>query len=328
MSDIPDSIREKIKTRDQIRKQGNFAGADLIRDELIGLGYKISDGSDGKTKVTGVNKTEGQYAGPGKLIMFGSGEMSSVGRKIHELAIKHLTAPIRISLLETPAGYEDNPHNWYLKLKKALETGLANHKPDITLVRALRSDGKDSTNHPATLAPLLTADYIHTGAGSPTYAVRHLRNSLALRYIKQRLMDGVPVSVASAVTVAFSRYALPVYEIYFAGHDPSWTEGLDFFADWGLNLTFLPHWNNTEGGTDIDTRFTYMGEKRLAQLLTLIPSRTVFVGIDEHTAMIFDFREKNIHISGKGSVTVIFGADKYLFPSGKTISFDMLSYTR
>lgn len=260
----------------------------------------------------------------GKLIVFGSGELSTVGRNIHESVIRNISPPVRIALLETPAGYEDNPHHWYEKMKKMMQTGLINHKPEILLIPALRSDGIKSTNNPDILSPLLSADYIHTGAGSPSYAVKHLKDSLALQYIKNQLMKGIPISIASAVAVAFSRYALPVYEIYFAGHDPSWISGLDFFQAWNLNLTFLPHWNNHEGGKDIDTRFTYMGEKRLKKLLAILPGPTTIIGIDEHTALIFDFSQKKAMVKGKGSIHIMKGKNSQIINKGDTFSFEDL----
>lgn len=45
----------------------------------------------------------------GIVAIFGSGETSSVGIKVHELLIKRFKPPVNISLLATPAGFEDNP---------------------------------------------------------------------------------------------------------------------------------------------------------------------------------------------------------------------------
>jgi len=327
MTDIPLPIREKVIEREKLRKQGDFPSSDGIRNELLQQGYEIKDKPDGTTEVFPVQKkTKTEPQGTGTMVVFGSGELSTTGRKIHEDIIKTMVAPVKIALLETPAGYEDNPDHWYIKLKKSMEDGLVNFKPVITLVPAYRNDGEKSTNNDSLLSPLLTADYIHTGAGSPSYAVKHLKNSLALRLVKERLLEGAPVSIASAAAVAFGTYTIPVYEIYFAGHEPSWTEGLDFFGSFGLNITFVPHWNNKEGGKDIDTRFCYMGEKRWKTLLSILPGPTTIVGIDEHTALVFNFSEKTITVAGKGSATIVKGNKTTVIKTGSMFSFEDVNY--
>ena len=67
---------------------------------------------------------------------------------------------------------------------------------------------------------------------------------------------------ASAGAIAIGRYTLPVYEIYKAGHDLHWQDGLDLFGPFGLNLAFVSHWNNGEGGADLDTSHCFMGKER------------------------------------------------------------------
>lgn len=245
----------------------------------------------------------------GIIALFGSGELASTGRKIHERLISSFPTPVHIALLLTPAGHEANPYHWYTKLANVMRTGLQNYKPEITLVPALTREGEKSTNDPVTLAGLMTAAYIHTGAGSPTYAVRHLKQTRAVEMIHERLTAGSAFSLASAGAMAFGQYVLPVYEIYRAGEDLHWKEGLDFFAAWGMKITIIPHWNNTEGGEGIDTRYVYMGEKRFHQLLTLLPSPTTILGIDEHTAVLLDVNKKMGEVMGAGMVTI--------FPSHK-----------
>ena len=326
-NNLPPEIRELICQRDKLRAANKYSQADIIRRELESKGYSVADKSSGSTINRIQEKTGGrpENSGPGEIIVFGSGELSTTGRKIHESAIKNISPPVSIALLETPAGYEDNPHAWYRKLEKSLETGLRNFHPRITLVPALRSDGELSTNNPDILKPLLNADYIHTGAGSPSYAARHLNNSLAMKYIYDHVLMGKPLSVASAAAVAFSKYLLPVYEIYFAGHDPHWEKGLNFFSRWGLNLTFIPHWNNTEGGADIDTRFGYMGKRRFDKLLNLLPGPTTIIGIDEHTAVIFDLKQNSVRVTGKGKVTLINGDNKTTVNHGESMPLNELS---
>jgi hypothetical protein len=59
---------------------------------------------------------------------------------------------------------------------------------------------------------------------------------------------------------------LPVYEIYKVGQDVHAVDGLNLFADFGLHVSFIPHWNNTDGGVDLDTsRFIGMDAQRMEQ---------------------------------------------------------------
>lgn len=55
---------------------------------------------------------------------------------------------------------------------------------------------------------------------------------------------------------------LPVYEIYKAGEDVHVRKGLNFFADFGLSLSFIP-WNNTDGGAELDTSAAILAEHAL-----------------------------------------------------------------
>jgi hypothetical protein len=319
---IPASVLEKYRKREELRKKGNYEAADIIRNELLALDYTITDLPNGTSELLKnlpiqINKSVNNMT----IAVFGSGEMSSIGRCIHESLILHLKPPVKIALLETPAGYQDNPHHWYTRLKSKLEDGLANYKPEISLIPAI---DKNSADNPQILAPLLNSDYIHAGAGSPSYAVNNLKNTLAIKYISERLLTGIPISVASATAIAFSKYALPVYELYFAGHNPYWMEGLNFFNRWNLNISFIPHWNNQEGGTDIDTRFAYMGEKRFNKLVNILPGPTTLIGIDEHTALIFTPLNQKISVSGKGTATVIKGSHKKIYKNGDYLSFEDL----
>ena len=93
--------------------------------------------------------------------------------------------------------------------------------------------------------------------------------------------------IASAAAAATGFVAVPVYEIYKVGADPHWLEGLDLFGVLGLKVAVIPHYDNAEGGTH-DTRFCYLGERRLAVLERELPADAAVLGVDEHTALILD----------------------------------------
>ena len=148
--------------------------------------------------------------------------------------------------------------------------------------------------------------------------------SRALSYLRQQILTGTSVSFASAAAIAMGRYTLPVYEIFSAGIDLHWLEGLNFFSNWGLNLTIIPHWNNTEGGRDIDTRYSYMGEKRFNQLLQILPDPTTLLGIDEQTACILDFNSQTGKVMGIGTISIKTTQHDIRFESGQTFAFSQL----
>ncbi|MFB7046801.1 hypothetical protein ACFCZ5_19740 [Streptomyces microflavus] len=89
---------------------------------------------------------------------------------------------------------------------------------------------------------------------------------------------------ASAAACRWGSRPLPVYEVYKAGHHPTWLMGLDLLGVLGLPVAVIPHYDNTEGGTH-DTRFCYLGEPRLAALEHELPDESAVLGIDEHTAV-------------------------------------------
>jgi hypothetical protein len=115
-----------------------------------------------------------------------------------------------------------------------------------------------------------------------------------------------------------------VYEIYKVGADPHWVEGLNLLAPYGLDLTIVPHWNNSEGGS-YDTRFCFMGKPRFDALEALLPEWTVILGIDEYTACIFDMGEDRCRVMGAGQVTVRRpgGVDR-VYPADSAFSLDEL----
>jgi len=137
---------------------------------------------------------------------------------------------------------------------------------------------------------MLDANYVFLGPGSPTYAARNLEGTLALEYLLERHKAGAVLCFASAATLAVGAKVLPVYEIFKAGSELYWADGLNVFAAFGLELAIVPHWNNTDGGVHLDTSRCFMGQERMDQLRQLLPASTVLLGIDEHTALVFDFK--------------------------------------
>ena len=82
-------------------------------------------------------------------------------------------------------------------------------------------------------------------------------------------------------------------------------KGLDFFGLYGLPLVFIPHWNNNDGGEELDTSRCYMGRERFAALMSLLPPDLSVLGIDERTALIMDVQAGTCRVMGQGGVTII-----------------------
>jgi hypothetical protein len=156
------------------------------------------------------------------------------------------------------------------------------------------------------------------GPGSPTYAIRQLQGTLAWDIIRARHRLGATLVFASAATIAVGAQALPVYEIYKVGLDVHMLPGLDFFADFGAPISFIPHWNNTEGGSDVDTSRCFVGMDRFTEWCALLPSGHTTVGLDEHTGIILDFEKGECRVAGVSSVSLVRERRPQIFPAGSS----------
>ena len=167
---------------------------------------------------------------PGLIVLFGSGETSPSGQKVFNFVFQSMPSSPRVALLETPAGFELNSAQVIDRVKTFLLHHLQNYDPEITAIPARKRGTAYSPDDPAIVYPLLEADLIFMGPGSPSYAVRQLRDSFAWYYMLARHRLGAAMVLASAATIAVGAYSLPVYEIYKVGEDLHWKKGLDLFA--------------------------------------------------------------------------------------------------
>jgi cyanophycinase-like exopeptidase len=257
---------------------------------------------------------------PGPVILFGSGETSPSGRRIFQWLFRQLPQPPQLAILETPAGFEPNSDRVAGKIREFLEERLQNFQPRIQVVAARKRGTPFSPDDPDIVTPLYTNDAIFLGPGSPTYAARQLQDSLAWQVVQARHRLGGILAMASAASIAASCHTLPVYEIYKVGEDLHWKPGLDFFGPYGLSLVFIPHWNNNDGGQELDTSRCYMGQDRFAQLLEMLPADQTIVGIDEHTGLVLDLPSGCCHVLGRGNVTILRQGRVVRFESGVEFS--------
>jgi cyanophycinase-like exopeptidase len=239
---------------------------------------------------------------PGPIVLFGSGETSPSGQKVFDALFRQLPPNPRCALLETAAGFEPNSYRVIERVGEFLQKSLQNYQPQIEIIRARSRSLSESPDNPSIAASILEADLIFMGPGSPTYAVRQLRNSLSWYYILARHALGAALVFASAGVVATGSYVLPVYEIYKAGDDLHWKDGLDLFGIYGLSLVLIPHWNNREGGAELDTSRCFMGRERFKSLVIELPPGQTILGIDENTALMLDLQAGSGKVLGAGEV--------------------------
>jgi hypothetical protein len=257
---------------------------------------------------------------PGRIALLGSGETSLAGGRVFESLARVLPTPLQVAVLETPAGFEVNSDRVAGRVADFLALRLQNYRPEVSVVAARQHNTPFSPDDPEITAPLLGADLIFMGPGSPTYAVRQLADSLAWHRLIARHRVGATLAFASAAVISISANALPVYEIYKAGHDLHWEPGLDLFGAYGLKLVFVPHWNNAEGGADLDTSHCFMGRYRFEVLRAMLPPDVTVVGIDEHTALAIDLADGAAEVMGAGDVTVLRGHEARSFAPGGRFS--------
>jgi cyanophycinase-like exopeptidase len=261
----------------------------------------------------------------GTITLFGSGETGKHGRLIQERLLSRHQKPVRIAILETPAGFQPNVDVVTGKLRGFYEHNLQNLRPIVTVVPARARGGPLDPDDPAIAALFDDADAIVAGPGSPTYVVRQLAGTATLASVRRRLELGSTAVFASAAAIAFGHLALPVYEIFKVGEDPRWVPGLDVLGGLGLRVAVVPHWNNREGGDDLDTSRCFAGERRFEDLLSQLPLDVTILGIDEHTAVILDPVSGEATVQGAGTATTISDGEVVTLPSGTAFPLTMLS---
>ena len=243
----------------------------------------------------------GQGYPPRLIALFGSGETSPVMTSVHQELIARVRYPeLNAVLFDTPFGFQENADEIVFRIVAYFRQNVG---ADIRLASFRHSGRASALEIEQFLRSISDANYVFAGPGSPTYAVTHWRNQGVRDRLVEKVERGGCVAFASAAAIGLGAYALPVYEIYKVGDDPSWTEGLDLLGAVGVRCAIIPHYNNREGGSH-DTRYCYMGEPRLRVLESLLPDDVVILGIDEYTACIIDIEAQTVTVRGPGGVTL------------------------
>jgi len=257
---------------------------------------------------------------PRLLTIMGSGETAPTMVTTHRTLAARLPKGARAVLLDTPYGFQENASELSAKAREYFQTSI-----NLQLVSADldRVHGADSVHVERVMKLVADAHYVFAGPGSPSYALRQWSGTAIAEVLRAKLRTGGVVTFASAAALTLGRFTLPVYEIYKVGEDPRWLEGLDVLGELGVKAVVVPHYNNAEGGHH-DTRFCYMGERRLAQLERELDDETWVLGVDEHTALVIDIETDSAEVTGKGVVTLRVNGESTEIPSGETIPLSRL----
>jgi hypothetical protein len=257
---------------------------------------------------------------PRILTIMGSGETAPTMVTTHRMLAANLPKSARATLLDTPYGFQENAPELATKAVEYFKTSI-NIVLDVAGLTQMI--GADALAVERGLQLVADAQYVFAGPGSPTYALRQWAGTPLAGLLTKKLRDGGIVTFASAAALTLGRFTLPVYEIYKVGEEPRWLEGLNILGEVGINAALIPHYNNAEGGHH-DTRFCYMGERRLAMLERELPDDVYVLGVDEHTGVVIDIDAQTATVVGKGVLTIRVKGVSIEIASGEVMSIDRL----
>lgn len=254
------------------------------------------------------------------LAIMGSGETSPTMVKAHRSLLAAVDGQGPAVLLDTPFGFQENADDIAAKAVEYFRESVG----AAVEVASLRSgEGVD----PLVYEQVRSAGFVFAGPGSPSYALDQWRSTPLPDLLREKLRSGGSggcVVFASAAALTLGVVTVPVYEIYKVGAAPVWLEGLDLLAEAGLRAAVIPHYNNAEGGNH-DTRYCYLGERRLRMLEAVLPEDVFVLGVDEHTGLILDLAASTASVVGLGGVTVRRGGESTVFPAGSALAIAELA---
>jgi len=251
------------------------------------------------------------------LTIMGSGETAPTMVKVHRRLLAEAGGGPAV-LLDTPYGFQENASDISQRAQEYFDRSVGTPIG----VASLRTPDADAVVVAEALAAVRGARYVFAGPGSPTYALRVWAGTPLAGLLAEKLASGGAVTFASAAALTVGVATVPVYEVYKAGHEPHWQPGLDLLrAATGLVAAVVPHYDNAEGGHH-DTRFCYLGERRLARMEAELPEGAFVLGVDEHTAAVFDLDTGEVRVEGNGTMTVRAGGRSVVFPTGTSVSVE------
>jgi len=260
-------------------------------------------------------------SGPRILAIMGSGETAPTMAKVHRTLFERFEtggAPVPAAILDTPYGFQENADELSSRTVEFFATSVG--RP--VAVASCRSRDVDGVVLATAVARVREARYVMAGPGSPSYALRQWAGGPIPDALAAKLAGGGILTMASAAALTVGLVTIPVYEVYKVGEEPRWLDGLDLLGRaTGLRAAVVPHFDNAEGGTH-DTRFCYMGERRLRMLEAALPEGAFILGVDGHTALVLDLDAGSATVSGLGGVTVRVAGRSAVFRSGSEVPIE------
>ena len=256
------------------------------------------------------------------LAIMGSGETTPTMTKVHRSLFERLApSPVPAVVLDTPYGFQENADDIGARMVEYFRDSVGHP----VAIATYRSREVDPVTAATAVARIHEARYVMAGPGSPSYALRQWSGGPIPAALEEKLTRGGVLTMASAAALTLGVVTIPVYEIYKVGAEPTWLAGLDILGrTTGLRAAVVPHYDNAEGGNH-DTRFCYIGERRLRVLETALPEGVFVLGVDGHTALILDLESGTATVSGLGSVTVRARGRSVVFPTGTRTTIDALA---
>lgn len=249
----------------------------------------------------------------------GSGETSPTMVTPHQRILKNTSTGGRV-VLDTPFGFQENANELTTRLQEYFSQSVGH---DIDIVSLRRADVSASDVAQA-ISKVRQASWVFAGPGSPSYTLKVWKETGLAPHFDEVLSRG-SIVLASAAALTAGTHTVPVYEIYKVGEEPYWNSGLNILGrHTGLNAVVIPHFDNTEGGNH-DTRFCYMGERRLRMLEAQLPDDVFILGVDEHTGVSFDLDTREVHVFGRGSLTVRKGEHVWQVTTGNSTTIDEIA---
>ena len=253
---------------------------------------------------------------PRILTIMGSGETTPTMARAHRAVLDRLgERPVPAVLLDTPYGFQENADDISARALDYFRDSVGNP----FTVATFRSSDVDALARETAQVRIREARLVFAGPGSPSYALAQWAGTEIPRLLAAKLAQGGAVTMASAAALTIGRVTIPVYEIYKAGEAPRWLPGLDLLTPLGLPVAVVPHYDNAEGGNH-DTRFCYMGERRLHVLEAELPDDVFILGVDGHTALVMDLDAGSASVLGLGTVTVRKDGRSTVYPAGSEVS--------
>ena len=249
----------------------------------------------------------------------GSGENAPGMVKLHRTLFAALDDGAKM-MLDTPFGFQVNADDLTSKYQQyfdesvgqVIEVGRWRRKDDPILARE------------RTLALINRSAWLFAGPGSPSYALQHWLGTPVPQALAEVLTRNGTLVIGSAAAATIGSHAIPVYEIYKVGLDPYWLDGLNLLgAATGIQAVVVPHFDNREGGRH-DTSCCYIGLERLKTLEAQLPAGVGVIGVDEHTAVVFDLETGEISVHGPGGLTLRMNSSVQFIRAGESSTLDHL----